>query len=346
MASAQWRTLIPSGSRRSESAIRDIVGSPDGHFIVLPTDIRLYAAFKYDTTNETMVKLTAPLEEEQFLLTDSAVTYDSNRSTIYFVVVPLGYYGDQESIPLELKMVKCETATVLEYDECPSIDDSELSLTSTTDIQLFVEQDRLHLFSQREHVVFNTVDETTSKEDLQRNDVVNVLFFPTAKRCFLFTADKMVIFTANRGQLALSREIRCPWTIAEASAAFDRSEQYILLVARKKRSAVTEECDIFVYETRSELFYQPSIQCPTGESSAATIVGSKSKDELLVFGYVRHLYSRAEFSDVCVLPLYLITPLIRFVCIEYVHLMERRSSGHWKINFDDIFNSLRLVHMK
>ena len=85
------------------------------------------------------------------------------------------------------------------------------------------------------------------------------------------------------------------------------------------------------------------MQCPSkfGTWEAIT-VNDKTRDELVVFGFVREGWKLSEIADHLYPPRYLIKMMNRYFLNEYVHLISignHSSYGeHWRMGVFDIIN--------
>eukprot|EP01084_Bolivina_argentea_P241827 405839_1 len=109
-----------------------------------------------------------------------------------------------------------------------------------------------------------------------------------------------------------------------------RNEQYILIICRLY---------ILVLNIQSGEFKQSKLEYPCNPSSTFTVINmnSKTKDEKLVFGYVKKcLKSISSAFDIAQhLPHDLINCISGWFSFEMIHFMLS-TDQHWKINIDDI----------
>lgn len=87
-----------------------------------------------------------------------------------------------------------------------------------------------------------------------------------------------------------------------------------------------------------------SLRCPTKGRFNALTMTDKKKEEITTFGFVRRCFANEELEGVQRLPLYIIQLIVKWVEMEYVHLLQIKncgaSGGHWKICIDDILESV------
>ena len=72
------------------------------------------------------------------------------------------------------------------------------------------------------------------------------------------------------------------------------------------------------------------------------MIRNKIKDELLTFGFVNNCFKLNEFTNVQILPHYLIDLIVKYIIMEYIHIFSiykvdiNGHHEHWKISVDDL----------
>ena len=105
--------------------------------------------------------------------------------------------------------------------------------------------------------------------------------------------------------------------------------------------------DIKVFDVEQNILLECELKCPFKGAMHAICMGSDVRDELLVSGYVRELWTSPGFKKMRPFPIALLGVLSPFISIEYVHIVARGyfrkvSVGleHWKISVDGILDSI------
>ena len=111
------------------------------------------------------------------------------------------------------------------------------------------------------------------------------------------------------------------------------NEKFILLINNYFRT-------IYVFDVQKRVSFKSKINIPSESigTGQAVIMYSKTRDQLLTFGYIRKVYDEAEMNGVQQLPLCLINMILNKVHFEYLHVIAYRD--HWKINVDQILASI------
>ena len=83
------------------------------------------------------------------------------------------------------------------------------------------------------------------------------------------------------------------------------------------------------------------ISCPAKGWMDAIVTNDIDGDNVLTYAYVNDCYKLNNFGDMQILPYYLIEMIARWVSRQYIHLLtEGDDRGHWKIDVDDILQSI------
>eukprot|EP01084_Bolivina_argentea_P264519 448094_1 len=125
-----------------------------------------------------------------------------------------------------------------------------------------------------------------------------------------------------------------------ASIVATKNEQYFIVLGGFKGFAELSKC-IFLFDVKNKAFLQSSLECPEAGSYNATIMRDDIMDELMVFGYVNQCFATDEFVSVQKLPFYLIKLINRWICNEWIYLVQYISGKHWKIHVDSIIQSVQ-----
>ena len=121
-----------------------------------------------------------------------------------------------------------------------------------------------------------------------------------------------------------------------------RNERFIIILGGF--DAQSNGCDdIYIYDTNNNLFSQSKISCPAKSGFYATISNDPEGDELITFGFINDCYKSNNFQNVQVLPFYLIQLISHWLCIQEIYLLQYgvKGGGHWKIDVDDILQSIK-----
>lgn len=126
-----------------------------------------------------------------------------------------------------------------------------------------------------------------------------------------------------------------------------RNEDFLILIDGYKNNYHRQSVSpfIFVVDVRRKKLNQCTIKIPfyLDSCDSVTVSGDKIKDELLVFGYVNGLWKAREFSNLPSLPFYLNKLIAKWVCFECINLIghwQVSRFGHWKIDIDQILQSI------
>ncbi len=92
--------------------------------------------------------------------------------------------------------------------------------------------------------------------------------------------------------------------------------------------------NIYILDTKTKIFTESKIQCPTKGRFQATISNNPESDRLLTFAFMRNNCKSYNF------PSPLIELINRWVCNQEIYLLQMYSGEHWKIHIDHILNDI------
>ena len=119
-----------------------------------------------------------------------------------------------------------------------------------------------------------------------------------------------------------------------------RDDRYILIAGGidtpPPRLRQIEYNDIFVLDLNTMEFKESGIKLPfEGGNCHTLIMENKKENDLLVHGFVRDISKKCNLN----ISFALKTGIAVFHPREYVHILDRNGS-HWKINLEEILESI------
>ena len=119
-----------------------------------------------------------------------------------------------------------------------------------------------------------------------------------------------------------------------------KNEKYLIILGG--RNEVDDELfdGIILFDIDENRLIDCELKCPFKGEMEAISMDNYENSELLVSGYIRHLWRSPKFKNMITFPICLLNLISQRICIEYIHIVARRGLEHWKINFDDIRNSI------
>ncbi len=114
-------------------------------------------------------------------------------------------------------------------------------------------------------------------------------------------------------------------------------DQYVLLIGGTK-DVWNQHDEIWIYSVRDQKFKNSSIKCPRIAAFDAVTINDTQMDEMTVYGFVRNIWKASEMSDHLFPPHYLVKIIIGYYLCEFIHLFERKSGEHWRVNVFDIIS--------
>ena len=114
------------------------------------------------------------------------------------------------------------------------------------------------------------------------------------------------------------------------------SEQFLIIL---KYPFMADE--IFFIDVRKQKLFKSLIKIPEYLSNRR-IIGQNDqyRDDLLVFAYINQFWKLPKYSNIPLLPFYLIKLIGKWVCFEWINIFGStafsRDIHHWQINVDEI----------
>ena len=125
------------------------------------------------------------------------------------------------------------------------------------------------------------------------------------------------------------------------------TDGYSLYRAAHKNTSINKR--IFIFDVKQKKCYESIICLPYFSicHTHTVLVNNKYEDELSVFGFIRSEFKRKEYDNVPSFPDYLIHFMTKWICNEYLHVMDYCTFGgysdlslHQKINIDHILEPI------
>ena len=96
----------------------------------------------------------------------------------------------------------------------------------------------------------------------------------------------------------------------------------------------TQYDDIDTYSMCNNTFETSNIKCPTQDQYVAYAISDETKDNLVVYGYIR---DQLMVSDDTLFPEALMVVINNYYIEEYIHLIKVYSGGYSTMNVFDLF---------
>ena len=111
-------------------------------------------------------------------------------------------------------------------------------------------------------------------------------------------------------------------------------DQYLVILGG--RSDDGKHDDIWLYSVRDMTFKKSNIKCPKKSAYRAFTINDRKRDEMTTFGYVRDRWKQCEIDNHLFPPRYLIGIMHKYYLNEEIHLFQRITGKHWRIDAVDI----------
>ena len=138
-------------------------------------------------------------------------------------------------------------------------------------------------------------------------------------------------------------EITLPRAMMIDGAALVLKQQFIILFGGVISSGVDDANhidNIWIYSVRDKKFTESKMKCPWKMGGKVLAMNNPKDDEFTVFGYIRSQWRECRIHDQLFPPRYLIKIMNKYYLNEWIHLIDKISSKHWKINVSDIINNI------
>ena len=104
------------------------------------------------------------------------------------------------------------------------------------------------------------------------------------------------------------------------------------------RYLITFGGDIIVHdlERRTSIPIVSELQYPIKAEFHSLMMTDVRSDEVLTFGFIRLSFEEREMKGVQLPPYYMLQMMAKWVETEWVHLLQRKGKGHWKVRLNAI----------
>ena len=153
--------------------------------------------------------------------------------------------------------------------------------------------------------------------------------------------DEIYRYFIDDDKWELLNDIKLPQKMHSFGCVMTSDEKYIILfggeVKRSSYSSDDQYIDtIYVMDTDTMKIKLSNIKCPSKSKYHGILMGDKIFDELLVSGFLR----QQTKSNNATIPDEVMNLIVMWFSIDWIHLLQNKTSGHWKIAVHDIINSV------
>ena len=126
-------------------------------------------------------------------------------------------------------------------------------------------------------------------------------------------------------------ETKLPKQLSEFGCVITNDERFILIFGGYDENDIDDSDEIFIMNLDTMEIKKSDVKCPMGgRFRAAYCYDRGEKMDILIAGYV------GKYGVDGYIPKEIMKMMEMFCCQDYVHLVEKDSSKHWRINVDEI----------
>ena len=114
-----------------------------------------------------------------------------------------------------------------------------------------------------------------------------------------------------------------------------KNDRYVILLG-----GYGNDQSIYIYDVKHNVFKKSKIKCQQRGEFNALITNDMDRNNLLTFGYINNCYKLDNFSNVQLLPLYLIKIVAKYAFNQQIYLMSIHNGSRFKFNVDHILNNM------
>ena len=210
--------------------------------------------------------------------------------------------------------------------------------------KLLMIEDELHAVLKNEHCIFNVTQNQikplyTLVHGCDNPNFHHLIYLKSQKCLLLFDKKKIHRFSILNKKWKPIRDLKLPQEIGKFGVVTTRDERYTILFGGGFYVDTQGYLDsIYIYDIINHKFRKSKIKCPITGRFHATIGDDADSDKMVVFGFINNCYKEKDFTDLQVLPYYLIELISKWYQQQQVYLLRRSDldPSLFTINVDDI----------
>eukprot|EP01084_Bolivina_argentea_P128776 227555_1 len=339
--STNWTTMSKFGF----SAFSTPIQISNKQFVVLPSKNQCRAGdgvYKYNIDHNIWTKILD--YDKDFVLYSSDIAFNKESQSIYT------WLGSTSLHTFNLKTKQSQTIATFKHVNGP--------------VRMIFIHGRLHLIIYQRHFVWN--EQNKEEEEIHRFQPVGVRVGngPSGGYglIFLESVNKLLLIGGGGWNGDLIYEFcmknktwhkwnnKLPKTLQRFGVVSTRDDQYLIILGGSSRYGWEPSDDIFICDMRkkTKCFVQSKIKCPFQKPTYhnqpkfeynAFITNNIEKDNLLCFGFIAHCFKAERMMD-AYLSLDVVQLIVKYIFSEDVYLMKRDTGHLYKMNVNDILQSL------
>eukprot|EP01083_Nonionella_stella_P198288 728145_1 len=294
--------------------------------------------YKFNVAHNEWVKLVIDYDKETPNFFCSAIAFNKEAQTIYIWVGGVGVGNEPVSLySLNLNTKKSQQITT--FESCDSV------------TQIIHIQDELHLFNHSYLPRMNSVHFVWNEQTNETQEIHQFEKIPYRHELkYIQSTNKLLLIGGNGSDLIYEYclknkkwqkwEVKIPLKLELFGVVVLANTFLIIFGGVVSTNSGHSLCDdIFVCDMKKKKsMFKSSIKCPQKAPYHAFITKDIDRDNLLCFGFIARCSKSKNMKNVHLSPC-IIQLIGKWIDFQYVHLMNRGTGDHYKMNVDDILQT-------